>query len=82
MTRANCILAMMFAGGLAAAALSGCTGPKPFIRESGADSVEIGYSGDVASTMALARGHCAGFERVPRLVQISPDSAVYDCVRP
>lgn len=82
MTRANCILPLMFAGGLAAAALSGCSGPKPFVRESDANSVEIGYSGDVASTMALARGHCAGFERVPRLIEATADVAVYDCVRP
>ena len=66
---------------LAGLALSGCTGPKPFVREGDANSVEIGYSGDIASTLPLARAHCAGFERVPQLVTADVDYAVYDCIR-
>jgi len=60
--------------------LAGCAGPKPFVREGNADSVAIGYSGDVASTLPLARAHCARFERVPHLVETTIETADYDCV--
>jgi hypothetical protein len=74
-TRANCILLLLAAG-----ILAGCVGPKPFVREGNADSVEIGYSGDVASALPAARAHCARFERVPHLVHHTIDLAEYNCV--
>ena len=64
----------------AGAALSGCTGPHPFVQAGNASSVEVLYSGDVASAMPVARRHCAQFERVPRLVNAGADIAVFDCV--
>lgn len=74
---------------LTGAALSGCGsaagvfgGPGPFVREGNADSVEIGFSGDVSNAMPLARKHCAQFERVPRYAMPTLDGAVFDCVRP
>ena len=74
---------------LAGATLSACGGasdvfggPGPFVREGNADSVEIGFSGDVSNAMPLARKHCAQFERVPRYAMPSLDGAVFDCVRP
>ncbi|HEV8678340.1 MAG TPA: hypothetical protein VGQ90_03105 [Stellaceae bacterium] len=67
---------------LAGVVLTGCTGPHPSIREGNAISVEIGYSGDIASAWPLARKHCAQFERVPRLVDPGLDRAIFDCVRP
>src|SRR3569623_1745387 len=39
-----------------------CGGPGPFVREGNADSVEIGFSGDLSNAMPLARKHCAQFE--------------------
>ena len=57
-------------------------GPGPFVREGNADSVEIGFSGDLSNAMPLARKHCAQFERVPRYAMPSLDGAVFDCVRP
>jgi hypothetical protein len=77
MTR-SIVAALAIAGGIAG--LSGCTGPQPFIREGDAASVEVGYSGNVASALPLARKHCAQFERVPRLVEPGFDIAIYDCV--
>lgn len=69
------------------AMLSACGGSSavgfgPFVRGSTADEVEIGFSGDVANAMPLARQHCAQFERVPRLVGPTLDGALFDCVRP
>jgi hypothetical protein len=57
-------------------------GPGPFVREGNAESVEIGFSGDVANAMPLARRHCAQFERVPRYVMPALDGGVFECVRP
>jgi hypothetical protein len=57
-------------------------GPGPFVREGNADSVEIGFSGDVANAMPLARKQCAQFERVPRYLMPALDGGVFECVRP
>jgi hypothetical protein len=74
---------------LAGAMLSACGGatamfggPGPFVREGNADSVEIGFSGDISNAMPLARKHCAQYERVPRYAMGALDGAVFDCVRP
>jgi hypothetical protein len=75
--RANCIFLLLLGPGI----LAGCDGPKAYVREGDAESVELSYAGDVASTLPVARAHCARFERVPRLVQNSIDLAEYDCVR-
>jgi hypothetical protein len=82
MNKTIAIAALMLVVGAAAAALSGCTAPHPYVRDGNANSVEIAYAGDVASTLPLARQHCAEFERVPRLVDPGADLAVYECVRP
>jgi hypothetical protein len=57
-------------------------GPGPFVREGNADSVEIGFSGDVSNAMPRARKHCAQFERVPRYVEPTLDGGIFECVRP
>jgi hypothetical protein len=75
--RANCIFLLR----LGLDILAGCVGPKAYVREGDAESVEISYGGDIASTLAPARAHCARFERVPRLVQNTIDLAEYDCIR-
>jgi hypothetical protein len=67
---------------IAGAGLSGCTGPSAFIRDGGPDTVDISYRGDVANAMALARRHCAQFERVPQLVRAEHGLAVFECRRP
>ena len=74
-------IVVMLALGAAGAVLSGCTAPRPTVHSGNANSVEVSYAGDVAGTLPVARGHCAQFERVPRLVDASTDIAIYDCVR-
>ena len=64
----------------AAAALSGCNGPHPYVREGDQKSVQVGYSGDVATAWPLARRHCAQYDRVPRLVDPGLVVAYFDCV--
>ena len=81
MGRATAIVVTL-ALGAAGAPLSGCTAPHPTVHGGNANSVEVSYAGDVASTLPAARGHCAQFERVPRLVDAGTDIAIYDCVRP
>jgi hypothetical protein len=56
--------------------------PVPFVREGNAESVEIGFTGDVSNAMPLARRHCAQFERVPRYLMPALDGGVFECVRP
>ena len=62
------------------AALIGCSAPHPFVRDGDARSVEIGYSGDVATALPLATQHCARFERKPQLVDAGADIATFECV--
>jgi hypothetical protein len=57
-------------------------GPGAFVREGNADSVEIGFSGDVSNAMPLARKHCAQFEREPRYVLPTLDGGLFECIRP
>jgi hypothetical protein len=68
--------------GLIAAMLAACGAPGPFVREGNAESVEIGFSGDVSNAMPLARKHCAQFEREPRFVSPTLDGGLFECVRP
>ena len=58
-----------------------CTA-KPFVLEGDANSAQITYGGDLAAVTSVAKRHCAQFERVPRLQQVSEDVAYFDCVRP
>jgi hypothetical protein len=66
----------------AIAALPGCLGQQPLLKAGDATSAEIMYSGDVANAMPLAKQHCAGYERVPRLVDTIPGIAYFACERP
>jgi hypothetical protein len=62
--------------------VTACNGPKPFVREGEADRVEIGYSGDVATAVPVARQYCARFGRSARLAEPGLDIALFDCVPP
>jgi len=68
---------------IAAVGTSGaaCSGPHPSIRSGDANSVEVMYSGDVATALPLAREYCAGFERKAQLVDVGSDTASFSCVR-
>ena len=60
--------------------LSACAGPHPFVLGGDEKSVQVIYSGDVASAWPVARHHCAAYERVPRLTDAGLDTAYFDCV--
>jgi hypothetical protein len=66
----------------AIAALPGCLGQQPVLKAGDATSAEVMYSGDVANALPLAKQHCAGYERVPRLVDTIPGIAYFACERP
>jgi hypothetical protein len=61
---------------------AGCTGPKPFLLDGNADSAQVGYGGDAESATAVAKQHCAQYERVPRFLEAQENVAFFDCVRP
>ena len=58
-----------------------CTG-KPFVLEGDANYAGVAYAGNMESATAVAKRHCAPFERVPRFREIQEDVAYFDCVRP
>jgi hypothetical protein len=62
--------------------LGGACAPKPFVLEGNANYAGVAYGGDIASATAVAKRHCAPFERVPRFREIQEDVAYFDCVRP
>jgi hypothetical protein len=69
------VRALLFA---AAAMLAGCSG-HAFLDQGDANAVVIGYSGDLDSATALARRHCAQYERVAHLVTTSIGQAYFEC---
>jgi hypothetical protein len=58
-----------------------CTG-KPFVLEGNANYVGVAYGGDMERATAVAKRHCAPFERVPKFHEIDEDVAYFFCVRP
>jgi hypothetical protein len=58
-----------------------CAG-RAFLLDGDANYARVAYGGDMESATAVARRHCAPFERVPRFVEIQGDAAYFDCVRP
>jgi hypothetical protein len=80
--RSTALAAIALLPGLIGLAVAGCGGPGAFVREGDANSVEIGFSGDIGNAMPVARRHCAQYEREARLVGPTLDGALFDCVRP
>jgi hypothetical protein len=66
---------------IAGTVLCGCAGPQPFALDSSADAVEIAHGGDLAGAAALARSHCAGYERTARLRRSDTETATFDCIK-
>ena len=62
-----------------ALAIAGCLPHQNVIMFGNAEGVSINYLGDVSATMALARRHCAQFEREPVLRSAKDETAVYAC---
>jgi hypothetical protein len=62
-------------------AVGACQAAQPMVLQGNADTVQIGYAGDIDAATALAKRHCAQFERLPRLDYAEPTVAYFDCVR-
>jgi hypothetical protein len=58
-----------------------CAG-KAYLLDGDANYARVAYGGDMESATAVAKRHCAPFERVPRFREFQEDSAYFDCVRP
>ncbi|HVC55274.1 MAG TPA: hypothetical protein VND95_04925 [Stellaceae bacterium] len=80
MSRTTIAVASIVALCAAGSTLAGCGGPHAFVKDGDQKSVDVAYSGDVATALPLARQHCAAFNRVPHLVDRSPYVAYFDCL--
>jgi hypothetical protein len=65
-------------GGFCAACVQG----NPFLLQGDAASAQVGFGGGgIDAATAVARRHCAQFERVPRFVEAEENVAFFDCVQ-
>lgn len=71
---------LVFVALLAAACSTSALAPRAFLAEGDQDSARVGYSGNLDDATAVARGHCAAYERVPHFVAATMDMAYFDCV--
>lgn len=69
-----------FAIAALAVALAACN-TRAFLRQGDANSVEVGFFGNVETALPVARKHCARFEPVPQLIEARIDTAYFDCIR-
>jgi hypothetical protein len=60
---------------------SGCA-EKPFLVESNAQRAVVNYSADLAGATAIAKRHCASFERLAQFRESGENLAYFDCVTP
>ncbi|HZT87819.1 MAG TPA: hypothetical protein VFA12_07605 [Stellaceae bacterium] len=58
-----------------------CQTAHPLLKAGDATYAEIDYVGDIGPATALARAHCARYERVARLIDQEPEFARYQCVK-
>ena len=75
--RSRRLLLLAVIGGLGSACVA-----KPALLEGNADSAVVSYGRDLTGATALAKRHCAGFERVAQLRETGENLAYFDCVRP
>jgi hypothetical protein len=67
---------------VACGAASACAG-KPFLLNGDANSAQVGYSGgNLAPATAVAKQHCARYERVPRFLESGENVAYFACENP
>lgn len=77
----RCSAARWLCGIMLASALGGCLPHHDAAMFGNAEGVSINYVGDVSETAALARRHCAQYERAPVLRSAKDNTAVYACIR-
>jgi hypothetical protein len=73
----------LFAFAVLGVLAAGCAA-KPFLLDGTESRAEVGFSGypDTVETEAIARAHCARFERVPHYLDAQENVAYFDCVSP
>jgi len=74
--RALCAALMMCLG------IGACLPSRVFVLHGEPGKVAVGYTGDIEAATAVAKHHCAQFERLPVLVSAEEDVAYFDCVQP
>ena len=62
--------------------IGACLPSRVYVLHSEPGKVAVGYTGDIEAATAVAKRHCAQFERQPVLVSAEEDVAYFDCVRP
>lgn len=65
---------------LVAACSTQALAPRAVLLEGDQTSAKVGFSGDLDAATAIARRHCAGYERIARFVDATTDTAYFDCV--
>ena len=73
---ARCLFAVLISG------LGPACAGRSFLLEGDPNYAGVAYAGDIESATAVAKRHCAPFERVPRFREIQEDIAYFECVRP
>jgi hypothetical protein len=63
-------------------AMTGCSLPQPYLLYGNANAATVGYASDPAATLPIAKAFCAGYGRVPRLLQAQQNYAYYECHKP
>ena len=59
-----------------------CSSAPAILVRGDAKSADVAYRGDLAAATAIARRHCARYQRVPRLLGADIGTAYFNCVRP
>lgn len=67
---------------LLAGSLAGCSSPRAILVQGDAKSATVAFRGSLKTATAVAKRHCARYERVPRLLGTDVGTAYFDCVRP
>ncbi len=75
--RSGRLLYLVVIGGLGSACAE-----KPFLLEGNAYGAAVGYGRDLTGATAIAKQHCAGFERVAEFREAADNIAHFDCVVP
>ena len=60
---------------------AGCVHPESKLLQGNADAAQVGYEGaDLTAATAVAKNHCARFERVAKFLNAAEDVAYFACV--
>jgi hypothetical protein len=63
----------------AALLLAACGTQHPFVSRGSPGGLTVTHSNDIEGATAVARRYCAGYERVPHLLDSTMDQAYFEC---